>query len=31
MLRIYDTMIEVLRRLGPVVEAIERCDRDLAR
>jgi four helix bundle protein len=31
MLRIYDTMIEVLRGLGPVVGAIERCDRDLAR
>ena len=31
MLRIYETMIEVLRGLGPVTAAIERSDRDLAR
>ena len=31
MLRIYDTMIEVLRGLQSVVVAIERHDRDLAR
>ena len=31
MLRIYDTMIEVLRGLVPVVAVIERSDRDLAR
>jgi four helix bundle protein len=31
MLRIYDTMIEVMRGLRPVAEAIEKCDRDLAR
>jgi hypothetical protein len=31
MLRIYDTMVGVLRGLRPVVAAIEVCDRDLAR
>ena len=31
MLRIYSTVIEVLGELRPVIEAIERCDRDLAR
>ena len=31
MLRIYETMIEVLRGLVPVAMAIERSDRDLAR
>ena len=31
MLRIYDTMIEVIRELRPVVAAIEANDRDLAR
>jgi four helix bundle protein len=31
MLRIYTTMLQVLRDLRPVIEAIERRDRDLAR
>jgi four helix bundle protein len=31
MLRIYETMVGVLRGLRPVVAAIEVCDRDLAR
>ena len=31
MLRIYERMIEVVRGLTPVVTAIERCDKDLAR
>jgi hypothetical protein len=31
MLRIYSTVIEVLRLLRPVITEIETCDRDLAR
>ncbi len=31
MLRIYDTILEVLRMLKPVIEQIEKHDRDLAR
>ena len=31
MLRIYDTVIEVIAGLRPVMRQIERCDRDLAR
>jgi four helix bundle protein len=31
MLKIYETILEVLRELGPVVAAIEGHDRDLAR
>jgi four helix bundle protein len=31
MLRIYDTIIEFIRRIAPVIEEIERHDRDLGR